>query len=314
MGRLIRLVVPHYGERFLRFAGWAMGLLPPVWLCRGVRRRNVYIIRADGSRLRLCVCTDGRGPREGAAPLPGLLWLHGGGYAMGVPEQDAAYIQQFVQLGCVVIAPDYRRSPDAPYPAALEDAYAALCWMKQQARALGIRTEQLFVGGDSAGGGLAAALSLYARDRGEVAIAFLMPLYPMLDDRMNTPSMQGNDAPVWNERSNRAAWRLYLGNACGTDGVPPYAAPARCEDYRDLPPVCTFVGSIDPFHDETVAFVSGLRAAGIPVTFQVFKGCFHAFDLFNTPVSLRARAFLSAAFRDAIAHCFAPQLDDQGMD
>lgn len=144
----------------------------------------------------------------------------------------------------------------APYPAALEDCYLVLKWMKENAQELGINPNQLFVGGDSAGGGLTAAVCLYARDKGEVNIAYQMPLYPMLDDRMITASSQNNDAPVRNTASNEAAWALYLD---GIEEVPIYAAPSRADNLRNLPPACTYVGTIEPFHDETVDLVNRLR-------------------------------------------------------
>ena len=162
--------------------------------------------RKDGSLLRLCVFR----PRERMSSdkeiflnhsgkqwdasidkAPGQLWLHGGGFSLGALEQDASLIDDFIEVsGTVVVAPDYTLSGDAPYPAALEDAYLALKWLKEHAREYGVRLDQLFIGGNSAGGGLAAALSLLARDRGEVNIAFQIPLYPMLDASRQTASAQ----------------------------------------------------------------------------------------------------------------------------
>ncbi|WP_297638937.1 alpha/beta hydrolase fold domain-containing protein, partial [uncultured Clostridium sp.] len=121
--------------------------------------------------------------------VTGVLWLHGGGYSMGVPEQDEnLYRELLKEEDCVIIAPEYTLSIEKPYPAALLDSYESLLWMKENAEELGIRENQLMVGGESAGGGLTAALTLYARDKGEVKIAFQMPLYPMIDDRMITES------------------------------------------------------------------------------------------------------------------------------
>ena len=133
-----------------------------------------------------------------------------------------------------------------------------------------MRRDKIFVGGNSAGGGMTAALTLYARDRGEVNIAFQMPLYPMLDDRP-TKTSKNNDAPVWNTKSNIAAWKLYLGDDYGTDMVSKYAAPARETDFSGLPPTLTFIGSIDPFLAETKSYVEALRAAGVPVEFRIFE-------------------------------------------
>lgn len=256
--------------------------------------------------LRLCVYR----PKEKREKAPGLLWIHGGGYAIGIPELDGNFIKSFIQeSGCIVVAPDYCLSTEAPYPAALEDCYTALLWLKDNAASLGVRPDQLMVGGDSAGGGLTAALCIYARDKKEVSIAFQMPLYPMLDDRMITESSQNNDAPVWNTKSNENGWRLYLGELYGTDKVPAYAAPARLTDYHDLPPAFTFVGSIEPFCDETITYMEQLKAAGIPAEYKVFQGCFHAFDIMAKKAgpAKEARKLLIENFRYAVEHYFAKQ-------
>ncbi len=210
-----------------------------------------------------------------------------------------------------MVAPEYTHSTKAPYPAALEDCYAALLWLKQNAARLGVRPDQLMVGGVSAGGGLAAALAIYARDKGEVAIAFQLPLYPMLDDRMMTASARDNDAPMWNTRSNEAAWKLYLGDLYGSDNVPAYAAPARLTDAVGLPPAFTFVGGIEPFCDETVLYFQMLRASGVNAECTVFDGCFHAFNKigpYTTPAK-EAEAALREHFKYAAEHYFAPQPD-----
>jgi len=242
--------------------------------------------------------------------VPGVLWLHGGGYAIGTPEQAAGKAKCLINASpCIVVAPDYRLSPEAPYPAALEDGYQALLWMKNNAGALGIRENQLMVGGDSAGGGLTAALTLYARDKDEVAIAFQMPLYPMLDDRMETESARNNNAPVWNTKSNFNAWKLYLGDLFGSSDVPVYAAPARAVDYSNLPPTVTFVGELEPFRDETMHYVQHLREAGVPVEFDLYQGCYHAFDQVcpRAKVSKEAINFLLNSFKYAVENYYAKQ-------
>lgn len=219
-------------------------------------------------------------------------------------------VKRFIEVSnCVVIAPDYRLSVEAPYPAALEDSYETLLWMRNHAKELGIRHNQLMVGGDSAGGGLTTALTLYARDKGEVSIAFQMPLYPMLDDRMTSDSAKDNNAPVWNSKSNFNAWKLYLGELFGTSIVSYYAAPARAEDYRNLPPTATFVGELEPFRDETILYVDNLRKAGVPVEFEMYKGCYHAFEQMcpKAEVSKRAITFIINSFRYATEHYFAEQ-------
>jgi acetyl esterase/lipase len=183
--------------------------------------------------------------------------------------------------------------------------------MKGNASALGIRGDQLMVGGESAGGGLSAALTLYARDKGEVAIAFQMPLYPMLDDRMTSETAQDNHAPVWNSKSNANAWKLYLGELFGTPKVPSYAAPARATNYRGLPPAVTFVGDLEPFRDETIQYVENLRIAGVPVDFKIFQGCYHGFEQIcpNAKVSKQAITFLLTAYNHAVENYFTEQIN-----
>lgn len=208
----------------------------------------------------------------------GILWIHGGGYATGVAEM--AYFSRPLALvkkyGAVVVCVSYRLSVEAPYPAALEDCYSALLWLKDNADILGVNDSRLMVGGESAGGGLTAALCMYARDRGEVNIACQMPLYPMLDDR-DTDSSRNNHAPVWNTKRNHEAWKLYLK---GVNDITPYAAPARQTDYSNLPPAYTFVGDIEPFYCETLTYINNLKKAGVDASVDVYPGWFHAYDMF----------------------------------
>lgn len=271
----------------------------------GLDCSEVEVSRADGSVIRVRIYK----PLHPVKRVPGVLWIHGGGYAQGVPEMSGEMYKELINASdCVIIAPDYRLSIDAPYPAALEDCYEVLLWMKNHAAALGIRDDQLMAGGESAGGGLTAALALYARDRGEVKLAFQMPLYPMLDDRMATESARENNAYVWNSDMNRWAWKLYLGDFFGKD-VPIYAAAGRAADYRNLPPAVTFVGDIEPFRDETIQFVENLKRAGVPVDFKIYKGAYHGFDIINpkAEISRAARDFLMQSFKHAAQHLFAPQ-------
>ena len=217
----------------------------------------------------------------GKEKVPGVLWVHGGGYQSGSAKDIFATraLSLVVKFGAVLVAPNYRLSKKHPYPAALHDCYAALLYLKEHADELGVRSDQIMVVGESAGGGMAAALCMLAHDRGEVNIAFQMPLYPMLDDR-DTPSSADNHAPNWNTRRNHKAWKRYLREAYGTDIVSCYAAPARREDFRGLPPCYTFVGDIEPFYCETVDYVRRLREAGIDAEVDVWPDWFHAYDLF----------------------------------
>jgi acetyl esterase/lipase len=236
-------------------------------------------------------------PTSATGLLPVMLYMHGGGYVHGVPEQSFASIRGFIETEpCIIVAPDYRKAVEAPYPAAFDDCYDTLLWIRDHAASIGGRTDGFIVSGHSAGGGLAAAVSLKATDTGDVKIAFQMPLYPMIDDRQNSASSVGNDAPVWDEAANRRAWSRYLD---GVTNVTPYAAPARCSDYSKLPPTITYVGSLEPFRDETKAYVESLRQANVPVEFEIFDGAFHGFDVMvpDAPISKRAKRFLMQNFQ-----------------
>ncbi|PSL41556.1 acetyl esterase/lipase [Planomicrobium soli] len=273
----------------------------------GLRCSEVWVDRKDGSKIRVRIYK----PLHLEKAVPGVLWIHGGGYAQGVPEMSGKMYQKLIETSdCVIVAPDYRLAIDAPYPAAFDDCYEVLLWMKNHAKKLDIRDDQLMVGGESAGGSLTAALTLYARDKGEVNIAFQMPLYPMIDDRMLTASARENNAYVWNSDTNRWAWKLYLGERFGKN-VPAYAAPARATNYSNLPPTVTFVGDIEPFRDETIQYVENLKQAGVSVDFAMYKGAYHGFDIIhpNAEISKAATQFLMSSFKHASEHLFVEQKD-----
>ena len=277
---------------------------------KGVQCEEVWIPRfGEGSRIRTRIYK----PLGSIERLPVLLYLHGGGYFMGTPESFALIIRKFIETRhCIVIAPDYRKSLKAPYPAAIDDCYETLVWIKNNSEMLGARPDQIMVGGHSAGGGLTAALTLRARDRGEVNIAFQMPIYPMIDDRMTTESARDNNAPLWNSKLNEMAWHFYLSELKRRNQPIPYdAAAARASDYSNLPPTMTSVGDLEPFRDETIAYVENLKKAGVPVEFEIFKGCFHGFDMVapNASVSKEATQFTMKCFANAIDGFFAPQTE-----
>lgn len=248
-------------------------------------------------------------PRTAPVEATGVLWLHGGGYAVGMKEmvhmsRAMGLVKRF---GAVVLAPGYRLSLQSPYPAAMDDCYAALLYLKEHAAALGVRSDQIMVGGESAGGGLCAAVCIRARDTGEVNVAFQMPLYPMLDDR-DTETSRENHGRVWNTRRNHLAWRLYLR---GTDRaqLSPYAAPARLTDFTGLPPAYSFVGDGEPFYAETVRYFDRLRAAGVPAELDIYHTNMHAFDMMRPrdAQSVAAAEAFERQFADARARYFAPQ-------
>ncbi len=249
-----------------------------------------------GSKIRIRIFK----PLNCSEKLPGMLYIHGGGYMIGSPEEFLTVIKNFIDAKpCVIIAPDYRKSHNAPYPAAFNDCYDTLLWMNENLHELGIVSDKLIVAGHSAGGGLTAAVTLKATDTQDVKIAFQMPVYPMLDDRQNTESAKNNNAPNWDSKSNSMGWSKYLN---GLKDVPVYAAPARAKNYSKLPPAITFVGDVEPFRDETIEYVEHLKKEGVPVTFKLFKGCFHAFEILfpKLEISKEAWSFLLTAYSNYV--------------
>ncbi len=239
-------------------------------------------------------------PLEQKGELPGMLYVHGGGLVMGNPEDYLAIIKRFMDTRpCVIVAPDYRKAFEAPYPAAFDDCYDTLLWMNRNVQELGVIADRIIVAGHSAGGGIAAAVTLKATDTDDVKIAFQIPVYPMLDDRQESESARDNDSAGWNSKANNMGWAAYLSGLKGQGReVPAYAAPARAHDYSKLPPAITFVGDLEPFRDETLAYVDHLKSAGVPVTFRLFEGCYHAFEVIfpKLEISREAWSFLLTAF------------------
>jgi acetyl esterase/lipase len=222
---------------------------------------------------------------------PAVLWIHGGAFVLGTADQDEALCQRFVERsGAVVVSVDYRLAPEYPFPAALDDCYAALRWMQANAEQLQIDISRIAVAGASSGGSLAAALALLARDRAEVGLAFQLLLYPCLDDRLISVSSREISAAgmIGNREEVLHGWRAYLIGA--SDDVPPYAAPARATNLERLPPAYLMVGELDVLRDETVAYAMRLMEAGVKTELHVYPGAFHGFDKMvpAAPISTRA--------------------------
>ncbi|MFS8097492.1 alpha/beta hydrolase [Lentzea alba] len=213
-------------------------------------------------------------PANAAEPSAGLLYVHGGGFVLGDLDMFHAHVLRLVdELGIVVVSVDYRLAPEHPFPAPVEDCYAALQWTAAKASELGIDPERLGVGGESAGGGLAAGVALLARDRGGPALSFQYLGIPELDDRLDTPSMREYvDTPLWNRPNAVFSWASYLGSE---NDVSPYAAPARAEDLAGLPPAFVTVCQFDPLRDEGIEYARRLSHAGVQAELRLYPGTFH---------------------------------------
>ena len=230
----------------------------------------------------------------------GLLWIHGGGYITGMKEM--VYMGRAMNLvkkyGVTVFSPGYRLAWRKPYPAAVDDCYAVLHHMDAHRDEYGFR--RLMVGGESAGGGLCAAVCMMARDRG-IPVSFQMPLYPMLSN-IDTFSSRNNHGRVWNTRRNHLGWKLYL-RKDAKKYVSPYASPSQQTDYINLPPCYTFVGDGEPFYAETLKYVEDLRRAGVKAEVDVYHTDMHAFDMLqpDDEISREAIARFEQHFEEAMS-------------
>jgi triacylglycerol lipase len=239
-------------------------------------------------------------PRAAEGALGCIFHIHGGGFVGGsASEVEFLHRPLAASLGCVIVSVDYRLAPETAFPGNVEDCYAALGWTFANAAALGIDPDRVGVMGESAGGGLAAALALLARDRGQYRLAFQHLVYPMLDDRTCTAAphpVAGEFA--WTADSNGFGWASLLGHAPGVDGVSPYAAPARATDLAGLPPTFISTAALDLFVDEDIEYAARLNRAGVAVELHVWPGAFHGFDLMpGAAVADAAKAASSSALR-----------------
>lgn len=231
--------------------------------------------------------------------IPAMVYFHGGGYMMGIPEMANTFYADVLKTRKVAIfAPDYRVSTKDPYPAGFNDCYDVLLWIRDNAKKLNIDPNNIIIAGHSAGGGMAAAITLKARDTKDVKPIFQMAIYPMLDHRMITESAKMEGSTMWDGSINARAWGLYLRNITGE--VPAYASPALNKDYSNFPPTISFVGDLEPFYDENVAYIECLKEASVPVKFQVFKGGYHGFEVGSpkSAMGIEANKFQLDAFQE----------------
>jgi acetyl esterase/lipase len=220
-------------------------------------------------------------------PMPALINIHGGGMVLGSVQGDAATAQMLAaESGAIVFSIDYRKAPENPYPAAVNDCFSASQWVFENAKDLGIDANNIGIYGGSAGGGLALAVCLMARDQSGMKFKYMMPIYPMIDDRNQTQSTHDvTEVGIWDRAGNIEAWGLYLGGE-PADG---YAAPARMEDLANLPPAYIDVGEMDAFRDEDAEFALRLIKAGVPCEFRIYPGAYHASEVFAPEAALSRR-------------------------
>ena len=221
-------------------------------------------------------------PKDADGALPCIFHIHGGGYVGGSAASLAPIHRAMVlDLRCMLVSIDYRLAPETPFPGAIEDCYAGLRWLFDQADALGVDLRRIGVMGESAGGGLAAALALLVRDRGDLSLAFQQLIYPMLDDRTcvaRDPHPFAGEF-IWTQQSNAFGWAALLGHAPGSDDVSPYAAAARATDLSGLPSTFVSCGALDLFLEEDIDYARRLTRAGVPTELHVYPGAYHGFTI-----------------------------------
>jgi triacylglycerol lipase len=265
----------------------------------GVAWRDDQVASPAGHAVPVRVYT----PAGVKGPLPLIVLIHGGGYVMGSHRlSHAANLAMAAATETVIVAVDYRLAPETVAPGSVEDCYAALCWAVERAETLGIDAARVAVRGESAGGGLAAALCQLARDRAGPAIIHQNLIYPMLDDRTcitRQPDHLG--AFVWTPQANAFGWRSLLGMEPGGASVPPYAAAARAESLAGLPPAFIAVGALDLFLAEDMDYARRLIEAGIATELHVYAGAYHGFDVLpDAEPVLRMKRDAIAALRRAL--------------
>lgn len=286
---------------------WTLANLPAIrarihatFPAAGKGRGEQHWIEASSGDARVRLCLYRPALEEDKGPLPAVLYVHGGGFVLGAPEMADEYLARLAdELGALIVAVDYRLAPEHPFPVPLYDCFAALSWVLSESEALGLDAQRVVVMGHSAGGGLAAALAILARDRQLPALAGLALVYPMLDHRTGSP-----DAPQvnpttgtfsWSREANRFCWSCMRGGLDVPDDQTPYYSPALAPSLEGLPPSFVSVGALDLFLEEDVNFALLLSRSGVAVELHLYPGVPHMFDLHPGDLSNQCNADLVRA-------------------
>jgi acetyl esterase/lipase len=292
---------PRARERIREMLAALGDTRPPSWTQR-VSVEHASVAAADGYQIPVRIYR----PLAGAEPRGAMLHIHGGAFVTGDLDISETHCGRMADVaGIVVVDVDYRLAPEHPFPTGFEDCYTALCWAVADARDLGIDVSRVAVGGESAGGALAAAVALAARDRGGPALAYQQLLYPVLDDSLSTHSVRAmTDTPMWDAANSELMWVHYLGPLDQRGDVSPYAAPARAigteRGLADLPSAYILACEFDPLRDEELGYAAELALAGVPVELHLVPGTFHGFDGLPTQVSKRITAEYLGSLRRAL--------------
>jgi acetyl esterase/lipase len=285
---------PLVGDVESRVKGMAalVSMAPHQSMAQGVKASDHWISSSDGTSIRLQRLSPVAGEQESELK-PCIVHFHGGGYIARVPEMINPYLSCLVAAtGVQLFSVNYRLAPAHQHPVPVEDGYTALTWVSQNVSKFNIDPSRIAVMGDSARGGLAAGVSLLARDRSlQPPLAKQILIYPMLDDRSERDLDSVSQYVIWHNDDNKMAWNALLGDKYGTNEVPAYAAPGRVKDVHGLPPTYMDVGSLDLFLEEDLVYLTRLAAANIDTELHMYPGLPHAFEALVPGVSASLRAF-----------------------
>ncbi|KAF2404062.1 alpha/beta hydrolase [Trichodelitschia bisporula] len=256
----------------------------------GITCKEFHTPSADGHQVP--IRWHAKDNHASGPPTPAVLFIHGGGLIAGSAKASDGQLSIIItETGIPMAAVGYRLAPEVQHPKPVEDCYAALQWLHANARSLNIDPARIAVYGESAGGGLSAAVSILAREKRGPAIAKQILIYPMLDDRTTVPNPHTVPFALWNAADNETGWNALLGAKRGTTDVPPTAAPARLTDFAGLPTAYIETGELDIFQEEILQYVIKLGRAGVSCEFHQHPGCPHAFEAFAGTGDVARRAF-----------------------